>query len=159
LPIQRRPARHVVESLPRGDDHAPGLKAIIECNVYHHASSATTGLYFTDGYNFRVFARWGATGIGIYAFGSWIVIGTSVQSGDKLSIRIEHLPYSQYRACFHHNGQRIYEATRSWTFSTSVRHGPARCLLMTLAPCDGRLPACSTSPAGSRSLQSSAQAS
>ena len=30
-------------------------------------------LYFTDGYNFRVFARWGATGIGIYAFGSWVL--------------------------------------------------------------------------------------
>jgi len=102
-----------------------GLKAILECNVYRHDASATTGLYFTDGYNFRVFARWGATGIGIYAFGSWVVVGNSVQSGDKLSMRIEHLSDGQYRACYHHNEQRIYEATRSWTFSTSVRHGLA----------------------------------
>ena len=68
-------------------------------------------------------ARWGANSIGVDAFGSWIVVGTPVQSGDKLSMRIEHLPGGQYRTCYHHNDQHIYEATRNWTFSTTVRHG------------------------------------
>lgn len=99
------------------------LKVIVESLVYHNANSATTGIFFVDGNAFRIFARWPFESVGMYAFGSFVSVNFNVQSGAKLTLRVEHVSGYQYRACFFVNSGLVHQATGNWTFSSSERHG------------------------------------
>jgi hypothetical protein len=111
------------------------LKVIVECQVYPQDASATTGIFFVDSNAFRLFARWPWFDIGLYAFGSYRIVNRTLQAGDKLTLRIEHISGYQYRACYFLNEQTIHQATGTWTFAASERHG------VTCTPATSSLPA------------------
>jgi hypothetical protein len=81
------------------------------------------------GGNASTAAAWSSTRSIVYVF------NRTVQAGDKLTLRIEHISGYQYRACYFHNQQLIHQATGTWTFAASERHG------VTCTPATPSLPA------------------